>query len=154
MKKHFLKSCTMLILGLAATQGAASAQEPGLDGLWLANITSVDCQTKQPLPVTFRALYMFGQDGSLTTEAAFFMASPRRSSGLGAWQHTTAHAYTSTFWFFRYNPDGSFLSMREVSSAIQLNGNQYTTSDTVLEYDASNNLISTTCAVGAATRAQ
>src|SRR5215469_13706292 len=108
MKKRTFLSGAILILGLAAMQAVASAQEPGLEGLWLANVTNVDCQTKQPQAVTFRALYMFGHDGSFTTEAAFFMPSPRRSSGLGAWQHTQGQAYTSTFWFFRYNPDGSF----------------------------------------------
>jgi hypothetical protein len=82
---------------------------------------------------------MFGHDGSLTNEAAFLVSSPRRSSGLGAWQHTQAQRYASTFRFFRYNPDGSFLAMRQVTSTIVLNGDQFTSVDTFQDFDANNN---------------
>jgi hypothetical protein len=155
MKERILRSCTILVLGLAATQTIASAQEtPGIEGLWFANVTPVDCQTVIAVGITFRALYMFIHDGSLTTEAAFFAPSPRRSSGLGAWRHAQGRAYTSTFWFFRYNADGSFLSTREVTSTIELNGDRFTTMDKVEEYDANNKLISSGCAKSTATRVQ
>jgi hypothetical protein len=154
MKKRIFRSGAILVLGLAAIQIVASAQEtPGIEGLWFANVTNVDCQTGAP-SFTFRALYMFIHDGSLTTEAAFFMPSPRRSSGLGAWRHAQARTYTSSWWFFRYNPDGSFLETREVTQTIQLNGDHFTTVDKVEVYDANDHLISTGCAVSAGTRAQ
>jgi hypothetical protein len=154
MTKRFFRNCTILVLGVAAIQTVASAQAtPGIEGLWIANVTNRDCQTGAP-GFTFRALYMFIHDGSLSTEAAFFMPSPRRSSGLGAWRHTQANTYASAWWFFRYNPDGSFLSMREVTQTIELNGNRFTTIDKVQEYDANGNLISTGCATSEAIRAQ
>jgi hypothetical protein len=158
MKKRIFQSCAILVLGLAATQTITSAQEqeqPGIEGLWFANVTGADCQTLTPVgPTVARALYMFIHDGSLTTEAAFFTPSPRRSSGSGGWRHARERTFTSTFWFFRYNPDGSFLSTREVTSTIEVNGDQFTTFDKVKEYDANNNLILSGCAISKATRAQ
>jgi hypothetical protein len=154
MKKSFFRTCAILVLGVAAMQTVASAQAtPGIEGLWIANVTNRDCQTGAS-GATFRALYMFIHDGSVTTEAAFFTPSPRRSSGLGAWRHLQANTYASAWWFFRYNPDGSFLSMREITQTIELNGDQFTTVDKVEEYDANGNLISTGCATSVATRAQ
>ena len=158
MKKSIFRNCTILVLGLVATQTIASAQEEeqaGIEGLWFANVTGADCQTFMPVgPTVARALYMFIHDGSLTTEAAFFTPSPRRSSGLGGWRHAQGRTFTSTFWFFRYNADGSFLSTREVTSTIQVNGDQFTTMDKVKEYDANNNLVLSGCAISKATRAQ
>ena len=154
MKKRIFGSSILLVLGLAATQVIASAQDSaGLEGLWLTNVTPADCQTFNPVGPAFRALYMFSHDGSLTTEAAFLTASPRRSTGLGTWRHAHGQTYTSTFWFFRFNTDGSFFSTREVTSTIQLIGTQFTTMDKVEEYDANNNLIFTGCAVAAGTLA-
>jgi hypothetical protein len=141
MTKRVFRNCSILVLSLAAMQMAASAQEtPGLDGTWLANITPVDCHTGAIIAnaVPFLGLYMFGHDGSLTNEAAFLVSNPPRSSGLGTWQHTQGHTYVSTFRFFRYNPDGSFLSRRDVTFTILLNGDTYTSSDKFQDFDANN----------------
>ena len=157
MKKRFLASCTVAVLGFAAIQTVASAQEtPGIEGIWIGNVVTADCQSHLPVPnaVPFRALYMFGHGGSLTSEAAFFVPVPPRSSGLGTWRHTQGQTYASKFWFFRYKPDGSFLSFREVTQTIQLNGDQFTTFDKVEEYDANNNLTFSGCVVSLETRAQ
>jgi hypothetical protein len=153
MKKSIFRGA-ILVIGLAASLAIASAQDtPGLEGTWFANVTNIDCQSSTPIS-TFRALYMFSHDGSYTSEAAFFAPSPRRSSGLGAWQHSQAHTYSAIFWFFRYNPDGSFFSTREVTQTIQLNGDQFSSMDKVTEYDANDHVISTGCAVSIGKRAQ
>jgi len=85
---------------------------------------------------------MFSHDGSLTSEAAFPVPSPLRSSGLGSWQHTQGHVYTASFRFFRYQEGGpglvSFLVMRLVTITILLNGNQFTSFDQFQDYDADN----------------
>lgn len=138
MTKRVFRNCS-LVLGLAAMQIAASAEEtPGVEGVWLANITPVDCQTGAVIAnaVPFVGLYMFGHDGSLTNEAAFRVSNPLRSSGLGTWEHTQGHTYTSTFRFFRYNPDGSFLSRRDVTLTILLNRANYTSTDRFQDFDA------------------
>ena len=155
MKGPILR-CTILVLGFAAMQTAASAQAtPGLDGTWFNVVIPANCQTFTPIPgaPTFRGLYLFGHDGSLTNEAAFLVASPRRSTGLGAWRHTQAQSYAGSFQFFRYNPDGSFLSLRKVTTTIELNGDQFTTKDMFQDFDANNvPTQSTGCNIVVATR--
>ena len=141
MKKFILRGCMLALLALAATQTRVSAQAtPGLDGTWFNVVIPANCQTFTPIPgaPTFRGLYLFGHDGSLTNEAASLVAGPRRSSGLGAWRHTQAQSYAGSFQFFRYNPDGSFLSLRKVTTAIELNGDQFTTKDMFQDFDANN----------------
>jgi hypothetical protein len=136
MKSQLLRYCTILVLGFAAMQMAAYADGPDLEGVWFAVVTPIDCTTHAVLPnaPSFRGLYMFGHDGSLTNEAAF-PGSNFRSSGVGAWQHTQAQMYTSAFWFFRYNGDGSFLSLRRVSSKITVNGDQWTSIDMFQDFN-------------------
>jgi hypothetical protein len=141
--KRIFESCMILVLGL--------------EGVWFADVTAIDCQSGAVIPnvPTFRGLYMFNHDGSLTNEAAFLTASPRRSSGLGAWQHTQAHNYNGAFRFFRYNPDGSFLTMRKVTTTIALNGDHFTSVDVFQDFDANNNPIASFgCNTVAATRVQ
>jgi hypothetical protein len=158
MKKRVLRNCAILALALAATQEIAPAQEtPGIEGVWFADVTAVDCQTGAVIPnvMPFRGLTMFSHDGSMTNEAAFLVASPRRSSGLGAWQHTQGRTYTATFRFFRYNADGSFMVMRKVTQTIVLNGDQYTSVDKFQDFDANNNPISSMgCNIETAIRLQ
>jgi len=158
MKKRIFQNCTILVLGLAAIQTVASAQEtPGVEGVWFADVVAVDCQTGAVIPnvTPFRGLYIFSHDGSLTNEAAFLVPSPRRSSGLGTWRHTQAQSYTSTFRFFRFNPDGSFLVMRRVSSTIVLSGNEFTSIDKFQDFDANNSAISSMgCNIVTAIRVQ
>jgi len=152
MKKGIFRSCTILVLGFAATQTIASAQErrdaeetPGIEGVWFAIVTPVDCNTHQVIPnaVSFRGLNMFSHDGSFTNDAAFLVPNiPPRGAGLGRWQHTQGQMYTATFQFFRYKPDGSFLVMRQVTlKTIMLNGDQFTSFDQFQDFDANLNPI-------------
>jgi hypothetical protein len=157
MKRSILVTCTMTVVCFSVLQTVASAQEtPGIDGIWIGNVVAADCTSHMPLPgaVPFRALYMFGHDGSLTTEAAFFVPIAPRSSGLGAWRHSQGQTYASKFWFFRYKADGSFLAFREITQTIQLNGDQFTTFDRIEEYDANDVLTFSGCAVSTLHRAQ
>ncbi len=139
--KRLFGSCTILFLGIVALQAVAPAEEaPGLDGVWFATVTPIDCTTHMILPnaPAFRGLYMFGHDGSLTNEAAFPVPN-LRSSGVGAWRHTQAQMYTGAFRFFRYAPDGSFLTLRLVTSSITLDGDHFVSTDKFQDFDANNN---------------
>src|SRR5215471_4903961 len=105
MKTRILRFCTILVLGFAAIQTVAYADGPDLEAIWFAVVTPIDCNSHTVIPnvPSFRGLYMFGHDGSLTNEAAFPGPGVIRSSGVGVWQHTEAHMYNAAFWFFRYN---------------------------------------------------
>jgi len=130
---------------MAAMQTIASAQEtPGLEGIWYAVVTPVFCQTGLVIPnaPTFRGLYMFGHDGSLTNEAGFLVSTPQRSSGLGTWRHTQAQMYSGAFRFFRYNADGSLQVLRRVATTIVLDGDQFVSMDKFQDFDADNHPIS------------
>src|SRR4029077_16933777 len=77
--KRIFGSCTILFLSLLALQTMAPAQDTsslgvsGLEAIWYAEVTPIDCHTHLVIPnaPVFRGLYMFGHDGSLTNEAAF-----------------------------------------------------------------------------------
>jgi hypothetical protein len=156
MKTRVFRIGTILVLCLAAAQAIALADDdtPGIEGLWIVNVTPVDCQTRATSGPTFRGLNMFIHGGSFTNDAAFPTPSPRRGVGLGAWRHIQGRTFTFTFWLFRYNPDGSFLEMRKVTSTIELSGDRFTAADVVQVFDANNALILTGCATEAGTRAQ
>ena len=150
---------TILFLGLTAAKFASAQETNGMEGIWYAIVTPVDCTSLLAIPnaPTFRGLYMFGHDGSLTNEAAFPVVSLRRSSGLGAWRHTQAQAYNATFRFFRYsNTDGTFQTLRTVFTNITLAGDHFTSIDMFQDFDADGNPISgpgtSGCNVVAATR--
>jgi hypothetical protein len=148
----------ILVLGVAATQTIASAQAtPGLEGVWFGEVTPINCQTGVPnQSATFHVLHMFGHDGSLTNESANRAATPtsRRSSGVGHWQHTQAQTYTAAFWFFVYNPDDSFMLLREVSFTITLAGDHFTSVNQVQDYNWANQVVATGCLTQTASRIQ
>jgi hypothetical protein len=156
--KRILGSCTILLLGLVATQTIASAQAtPGLEGVWSGEITPVNCQTGMPIDaLPFHVLHMFGHDGSFTNESANLVATPasRRSSGVGHWQHTQAQTYTAAFQFFVYNPDESFMLLRRVSLTITLAGDSFTSVNQVQDFDWYNQLVSMGCTISTAKRIQ
>jgi len=139
--KRIFGSCTILVLALAATPSFLPAQQtPGLDGVWFATVTPAVCGSFVSIPgaPTFRGLYMFSPDGSLTNEAAFSTASPpilQRSSAVGAWRHAQAQIYTASFRFFRYDSDNSFQALRVVTTTILLAGNSFFSRDMFQDFD-------------------
>ena len=160
MKKRILRSSAMAALLLAATQTIVSAQgaadaersrEEGhrIEGVWTVNVTIRDCRSGNVIR-SVRALNLFIHDGSLTETAANVLRTP----SVGTWRHLEGKSYTSTFNFFRYSPDGTFASRAKVTRSIELieDGSEFTSTDTVEDFDANNVLISTTCGVETATR--
>lgn len=78
--------------------------------------------------------------GALTETAVNILRTP----SVGAWTHDHDQVYSATFWFFRYNNDGTFASVAK----------QFTSTGTTEDLDANNVLISKVCAVETATRLQ
>ena len=152
MTKRIIRFCATLALALAATQTIVSAEEAsGIEGVWKTSVTIRQCQNGLVLR-SLRALNLFVHDGSLTETAANVLRSP----SVGDWKHVQGHTYSATFWFFRYNPEGSFASTAKVSRTIELfqDGSHFTSTGTVEDFNADNVLISTSCATETATRAQ
>jgi hypothetical protein len=160
MKKRILRTPAILALALASTQLIVSAQDavgaedsrrhvPNIKGVWAVNVTIRDCQRGDVIR-SLRALNLFIRDGSFTETAVNVLRTP----SVGTWRHVEGQTFSSTFTFFRYKPDGTFASRAKVTRTIELSedSSEFTTTDTVEDFDANNVLISTTCATEAATR--
>lgn len=160
MKKRIIRSSATVALLLVAVQTIVSAQDPAddehsrkeasrIEGVWSSNVTIRDCQSGD-LIRSVRALNLFIHDGSFTETAVNVLRTP----SVGTWRHLEGQTFTSTFTFFRYNPDGTFASRAKVTRTINLreDGGEFTTTGTVEDFDTDNNLISKTCATETAVR--
>jgi len=150
MRKSIFCTCAILALALMGSQTVALAQDAhSIVGTWNVSVTVKNCSTGAVIR-TVRSLQMFSHDGSFTETASTFL----RGSSLGSWDRTGGETYNATFWFFRYNPTGTFASFAQALDSVTLSddGNTFTASGTIQDFDASNNLISTGCVTHSATR--
>jgi hypothetical protein len=160
MRKRILRSSAIVALALAATQMIVSAQEtvdaehsrrerPRIEGVWNVNVTIRDCQRGDVIR-SVRALNLFIQDGSLIETAVNVLRTP----SVGTWRRLEGQTFASIFTFVRYKPDGTFASRAKVTRTIELNedGGEFTSTDTVEDFDTDNALISKACATETATR--
>ena len=150
MKKTMLCAFASIAMALAGSQTTVLAQgNHSLDGTWDISVTVLNCQTGA-LIRTVNSLQMFSHDGSLTETAN----TATRGGSVGKWTHVDGNTYTTQFWFYRYNPDGTFKSMAEGLNKVQLSGDgtHFTASGTVTDYDATGNVISVGCVTHAARR--
>jgi hypothetical protein len=112
MKTRYLKIISGMALGtvlaLTVTQISAfpqSAQkQQGIEGVWDARITVVQCDTDKVISTGGRAMLMFINGGGLTVINPDF----RRTASLGTWRHLRGRNYTAVNRFFAFNADGSF----------------------------------------------
>ena len=71
----------------------------------------------------------------------------------GVWGNAGDDTAAAEYWFYRYNPDGTFASRASVTAKIVLGSNgQFTSSGVVVDYDANGNLLTTGCSTNTATR--
>jgi hypothetical protein len=149
MTRRLFRFCLLLTLGFAASQTVLSAQEKGMiDGVWSLSVTVVDCQTNAPIR-TVASLQQFRPDGSLTETAN----SASRGISEGVWGFASDSTVATVYWFYRYNPDGTFRSRASATNKITLGQpDHFTAVGMVKDYDANGNLLSTGCVTQTATR--
>jgi hypothetical protein len=149
MRMSIFRTCAILALTLVGSQIALAQNSNGLEGTWDVSVTVVNCQTGAPIR-TVRSLQMFSHDGSFTETANTFL----RGSSLGSWDRNGGQKFDATYWFFRYTSTGGFASIARALDSITLSqdGNTFTASGVIQDYNASNSLISTGCFTHAATR--
>lgn len=150
MRMDIVRTCAVLSLALLGLQTAALAENRNsVRGTWDVNVTVTNCQTGAVIR-TVRSLQMFSLDGSFTETAN----TASRGSSLGRWARSGEHTFGATYWFFRYTSTGTFASIAKSLDSIKLSddGNTFTASGTIQDFDASNTLISTGCYTHAATR--
>ncbi len=103
------------------------------------NVTN--CQTGTPIR-TVASLQQFRPEGSVIETAN----TASRGMSEGVWGYAGEKNVAASYWFYRYNPDGTFASRASVTDKIVLGSNgQFTSSGVVLDYDANGKLLTTGC---------
>ena len=148
MRTNILRICT-IALALATAHVAFAQNDNSIEGVWNVTVTVTNCQTGA-LIRTVRAIQGFSHDGSFTETASTYL----RGSSIGIWNHDDGDNYSTTYWFFRYTPTGALASFAYALNKEKLDddGDHFTASGTIQDFDASGNLISTGCVVHSATR--
>lgn len=129
-----------------AQRGGAPA---AIVGVWDVAVTVVNCQSGA-LIRNVHAVQMYQPDGAFTETTS----TGTRGSSIGYWYRQEGQIYGASYFFFRYNPDGSFASMAKAANLVTLSpdGSQFTVTATIQDYDANNTLISTGCVTQTAKR--
>jgi hypothetical protein len=159
-----MKTNLVRILALSAIAAAAGsaqqvdvaqvhAQRGGggapIVGVWNVAVTVVNCQTGA-LIRNVRSVQMYQPDGAFSETTS----TGTRGSSIGYWFLEEGQNYGARYFFFRYNPDGSFASMAKAANTITLSpdGSQFSVTATIQDYDANNNLLTTGCVTQTAKR--
>lgn len=157
MKTNLIR--ILALSAIAAAVGSAqqvdaarpNARQSGVSivGVWDVAVTVVDCQSGA-LIRNVRSVQLYQPDGTVSETSSL----GNRGSSLGYWFREEGLVFGANYFFFRYNPDGSFASMAKAANIITLSpdGSQYTVTATIKDYDANNNLISTGCVTHTAKR--
>jgi len=148
MRTTILGICS-IALALATANVAFAQNSNSIEGVWNVTVTVTNCQTGAPIRVV-RAIQGFSHDGSFSETASTYL----RGSSVGTWNHDGGENYSSTYWFFRYTSTGGFASLAYALNREKLadDGNHFTASGTIQDFDANNNLISVGSVVHSGTR--
>jgi hypothetical protein len=127
-------------------QGGGSA---ALVGVWDVAVTVVNCQTGA-LIRNVRSVQKYQPDGAFSETTSI----GTRGSSVGYWYRQEGQLYGAAYFFFRYNADGSFASFAKAANQITLgpDGNQFSVTATINDYDANDKLLSTGCVTQTAKR--
>jgi hypothetical protein len=112
-----------------------------IEGTWDTTVTVRVCGSGAAVQ-TFRAMSLFGADGSLV--ATSVVAPP---PSLGQWWRVGPDRYLAKMRFFRYDTAGAFLGVQQLTRTISMNasGTEFTGVVTVEIFDTLNNPIASGC---------
>jgi hypothetical protein len=149
MTQRTFRICIVLALGFAASQTVLRAQERNeLEGIWSVSVNVTNCQTGAPIR-TVASLQQFQRNGSMIETPN----TASRGISEGVWGPAGDKEVAASYWFYRYNPDGTFASRARVTDKIVLGSNgQFTSTGVVVDYDAKGDLLTTGCFTHTATR--
>ena len=159
-----MKTNLIRILALSAIAAAASSAQQvdkatanahrsvaaaAIVGVWDVAVTVVDCQSGA-LIRNVHSVQMYQADGTFSETTN----TGTRGSSIGYWYQQEGQIYGVAYFFFRYNPDGSFASFAKAANAVtlSLDSSQFSVTATIKDYDANNNLLSTGCVTQTAKR--
>ena len=149
MKTNMFRICTILAIGLVASLQTLQAQQHTLEGVWNVSVSVTDCNTGA-LIRTVHSLQAYHHDGTVNETANTASRGPSE----GVWSAAGGHTYNDSFYFYRYTSTGTFASLAHAMDTITLSSDpgHYTSTGTVLDFDANGNLISTGCVLHTAYR--
>ena len=166
MKRRLLKtigagSMAMFVVALIAQVWVPAQTQKGNDngliGSWDVQVTARDCETGTPIPFipVFPAMMTYDQGGTMQ-ETDLGGPGVVRLQGHGVWRHQIGRQYSSAFRYLNFLPDRTFIGTNVVRSSVtvSLDGNEYTSTDTLEILDANGVVIGTGCATAVATRFQ
>jgi hypothetical protein len=142
----------------SASQGKSLDNEgPGnnLVGVWEEVAPAeVDCQTREPVGPTIKALLTFNQGGTMYVEDTFPLTGPYRSTGGGIWTRTSGRRYAYGHLHYEFDPDKTFLFAIKQRSTLTLSrdGNSFTENGAFEGIDPSGNVLFAGCFAASATR--
>ena len=136
---------------------AQKGNDNGLIGSWDVRVTARDCGTGEPIPFipVFPAMMTYDQGGTMQ-ETDLGGPGIVRLQGHGVWQHQIARQYSAAFRFLNFLPDRTFIGTNVIRSSVtvSLDGNGYTSTDTLEVLDANGVVIGMGCSTTVATRFQ
>lgn len=123
-----------------------------LEGVWNIQVTGRNCVTGDVVR-TFPAMHTYMRGGTLTDWGSG-TAPSLRGVGMGVWNYEGGRRYTTTFQFFRFNPDGTLAGKQIGRAELELSrfGSTFTTVGTGQILDVNGNVIQTACNTSTATR--
>lgn len=142
------------VLTLPASAGLASDDHGRralyVEGVWLTEVTLRDCVTGNVAPVPnpiFPAINTFHWGGTMSEHGARFSPAAR-NSGQGIWKRTGRNTFKSRFLFQRFDVNGFFIGMQDVTRTLTLSdgGNSFSASANVSITDASGAVLVRGCA--------
>jgi hypothetical protein len=123
-----------------------------LEGSWNHTGTRLNCSTGAAIG-TFSAMFTFNRGGTFW-ESGTQISPALRSPSHGVWSYNGGRSYTTTFQFFRFNPDGTLAGRQIIRQQVELSqdGNSYTTTATAQVLDVNGTVIANNCSSGTGTR--
>lgn len=132
-----------------AAQANAQRGAGAIVGVWDVAVTVVNCQTGAMIR-NVHAVQMYQPDGAFSETTN----TGTRGSSIGYWFREAGRLFGASYFFFRYNADGSFASFAKAANKITLSadGTGFSVTATIMDYDTNNNLLSTGCVTQTAKR--
>ena len=146
----------VIVLLVGCSQSFVAAQNdqktvPGLNGVWQIVVMPRICATGNPVGVTFPAVLLFNQDGTMTG------TSTAVTSAYGNWHREPGRAaYSFATLSLKYDTAGTFIGSRRISQDVTIDetGNAFTSSGTFQDYDAAGNATISGCSTSTGSRFQ
>jgi hypothetical protein len=122
-----------------------------IEGVWESAVTITDCTSGAVLR-TFKGAGLFARSGAVTADNS----NPplTRSTAFGQWRKGSGQSYSTSFRFFRFNPDGSLAGTQRLQRAITLaaDGNSFTGTVTGQVVDNAGVVLAPVCGTETAAR--